>query len=234
MEVHLNLGAEHKFELSAGLLIYTDGTRSFATLHEVRKERAGTPYLAEGQPLTTAFLRVLAEGLGSRMQPEILPGTVLVRTPDLLVWWSPAKQRPMFFSPQADLARALNAKRFPHPALVFKVAGRELYVRALDANERPTATTPLKTAPYWNVGQDGRVCQGSMRSPEESSVVSIGGWENAFFRSEFTHVLGAVRLTKHPEGFSGLWRGLAGSRTRFPVEFLTDARQSLAEFVAEG
>ena len=235
MEVNLILGAEHKFELSAGLLLYTDGSRSFATLHEVRKEPGGgAPYLAEGQPLTTAFLRTLAEGLGSRTRPEILPARVLVRTPDLLVWWSPAKHRPMFFSPHGDPDGTLNGKRFPHPALVFKVAGRELYVRALDANERPTATTPLKTAPYWNVGQDGRVCQGSMRAPDENSVASIEGWEHAFFRSEFTHVLGAVRLTKQPEGFLGLWRGLAGSRRRFPVEFLTDARQSLAEFVSEG
>jgi len=234
MEIYVNLGAEQRFWLTAGLLIYTDGTRSFSTLHEVRKEREGAPYLAEGQPLTTAFLRVLAEGLGSRMQPEILPGEVLVRTPDLLVWWSPAKQRTMLFSPQGDPDRVLNGKRFPHPALVFKVAGRELYIRALSANERPTATTLLKTAPYWNVGQDGRVCQGSMRAPEESSVATMDGWERAFFQSEFTHVLGAVRLTKYPAGFKGLWKGLAGRRRRFPVELLTDPRQSLAEFVSEG
>jgi PRTRC genetic system protein B len=89
----------------------------------------------------------------------------------------------------------------------------------------------MKTAPYWNT--DIRVCPGSMRVPDNSDVASIPQWEDAFFQSEFTHAAGAVRLTSHPEGFIGAWRSLAGKK-RFPVQYLTDAGETLQEFVAPG
>ena len=70
-----------------------------------------------------------------------------------------------------------------------------------------------------------------MRVPEEVSAQSIAGWESAFFASEFTHPSGAVRLTNHPGGFAGLWSNLADSKVPFPTEFLTDAKQTLREFI---
>jgi len=55
--------------------------------------------------------------------------------------------------------------------------------------------------------------------------------EDAFFQSEFTHAAGGVRLTSHSEGFIGLWRTLVGKK-RFPFQYLTDAGETLQEFVA--
>jgi hypothetical protein len=72
-----------------------------------------------------------------------------------------------------------------------------------------------------------------MRVPDTFDVASIPLWEDAFFQSEFTHAAGAVRLTSHPEGFIGLWRSLVGKK-RFPVQYLTDAGETLQEFVASG
>jgi hypothetical protein len=72
-----------------------------------------------------------------------------------------------------------------------------------------------------------------MRVPESSDIASIPAFEDGYFQSNFTHAAGAVRLTSHPEGFVGLWRSLAGKK-RFPVQFLTDARETLQEFVARG
>jgi hypothetical protein len=43
-----------------------------------------------------------------------------------------------------------------------------------------------------------------------------------------------VRLTSHPQGFAGLWLSLADREDRFPAEFLTDARQTLRQFVDSG
>ena len=51
--------------------------------------------------------------------------------------------------------------------------------------------------------------------------------------TEFTHAAGAVRLISHPGGFIGLWQSAAG-RERFPVQYLTDAGETLQEFVARG
>ena len=107
-------------------------------------------------------------------------------------------------------------------------------MRALRTSSRPGPETLLKTAPYWNTdGPRGHVCPGTMRLPESADAASIPHWEAGYFQSEFTHVSGTVRLTSHPEGFLGLWRSLAG-RKRFPGGYLTEAGETLQEFVARG
>ena len=135
------------------------------------KAENGIPYLTPGEALTTAFLRTLAQGLGAQVKPEILPDNVLARTPDMLVWWSRPRRRVMFFGGVNEEARKLNGLVFPHPALIFKVAGRDLFVRAVATSSRPSPETPMKTAPYWNT--DIRVCPGSMRVPDTFDVASI-------------------------------------------------------------
>ena len=140
----------------------------------------------------------------------------------------------MFFGGVDQKGRELNGTIYPHPALVFKVTDRELFVRALKQDERPVDRTPLKTAPYWNVDAAGRVCLGSMRVPDLVAVASMADWESGFFRSEFTHPNGAVRLTSHPQGFFGLWRSLKNSENAFPVGFLTEANETLLQFVEPG
>ncbi len=232
MQAYVNIGANIEFKLSEAALVYRGGGNGpFASLHQVKQAENGIPYLTPGEALTTAFLRTLAQGLGARVKPEILPDNVLVRTPDMLVWWAGPQRRVMFFGGTNEEARKLNGLVFPHPALIFKVAGRDLFVRAVATGSRPSPETPMKTAPYWNT--DIRVCPGSMRVPDNSDVASIAQWEDAFFQSEFTHAAGAIRLTSHPEGFVGLWRSLAGKKS-FPVQYLTDAGETLQEFVAGG
>ena len=138
----------------------------------------------------------------------------------------------MFFDGGTQEAARLNGRLYPHPPLVFKVSRHELLVRALEQDARPTANTPLKTAPYWNTeGSRGLVCAGTMRIPQEMTAENISEWETAFFCSSFTHSSGAVRLTSHPNGFAGLWLTLADHEVPFPTEFLTDARQTLRQFV---
>jgi len=168
------------------------------------------------------------------MAPEILPENVLARTPDLIAWWARAQHRSMFFGGGSNEATQLNGRMYPHPALVFKIWGRDLYVRALATNDRPSAETRLMTAPYWNTDSRACVCQGSMRVPEEVSAQSVAGWESAFFASEFTHPSGAVCLTSHPGGFAGLWFSLTDSKGSFPTEFLAEAKQTLLEFINDG
>ena len=232
MQAYVAIGANCEFKLSEAVLIYrAGGGGAFASLHRVKQADDEGPYLAPGEPLTTAFVRALAQGLGAQVKPEIFPENILARTPDLLVWWSQPKCRVMFFGGTNQEARKLNGLVFPHPALIFKVAGKDLFVRATAVTSRPGPETTLKTAPYWNTDSRGLVCAGSMRGPESSDIASISAFETAYFQSAFTHAAGAVRLTSHPGGFIGLWRGLAG-RKRFPVKYLIDADETLHEFVA--
>ena len=150
----------------------------------------------------------------------------------MIVWWTPAMVRTIFLTSHDAGADRLNGQRFPQPPLVWKVSGRDLWVRALFEDRRPQAKTKLMVAPYWNVdGETGWTCQGSMRCPEESGITSIARWEQAFFQSEFTHQNGVRKLTTHPDGFIGLWSSLAGTRRRFPVEYLNPTNEALQEFV---
>jgi PRTRC genetic system protein B len=231
MECYVELGGSEDLTLKGAVLVYRGGTRCFASWHDARvAESGGAPFLGEGKPLTTAFVQALAEGLGARVSPEILPERVLVRTPEMIVWWSPAQVRTMFFGGADEKAKQISGARFPHPPLVWKVSGRELWVRAMTENGRPTAATALKTAPYYNVSEQGLVCQGTMRAPDEIGTAAISFWEKAFFESEFTHVYGAARLTNHPGGCLGLWASIAGKKRSFPSRYLTDARESLRQF----
>ena len=232
MQAYVAIGANCEFKLSEAVLVYRGGGGgAFASLLQVRQTGDGVSYLAPGESLTTAFVRTLVEGLGARAKPEIFPENMLARTPDLLAWWSPPQCKVMFFGGSDQEARTINGLVFPHPALVFKVVSKDLFVRALATSSRPSPVTPLKMAPYWNTDSRGLVCAGSMRVPESSDVASIPAYGDAYFQSEFTHAAGAVRLTSHPGGFIGLWKGLAGKK-RFPAQHLIDAGETLQEFVA--
>ena len=233
MNIHVGIGDNRTFALKQAVLLYQDGSSTFATLHEVKSGQEGAPYLNAGQSVTAGFLQKLAAGLGANVAAEILPEHVLARTQELIVWWSCAQHRLMFFGDGNDETKKLNGRMYPHPALVFMIVGNELFVRALGEDRRPTADTRLKGAPYWNTDSHGRVCVGSMRVPEELSASSVLGWQDAFFASEFTHPGGAVHLTSHPSGFLGLWSSLAGRHRHFPVKFLADAKETLREFVQQ-
>ena len=230
MDVHVRIGDTRTFALKQAVLLYQEGNRAFATLHEVKIRAEGPPYLCAGESVTNGFLQTLAKGLGANMAAEVLPENILARTPDLIAWWSPAQRRLMFFGGGNAETAKLNGKLYPHPPLVFMICERELFVRALAENCRPKSNTRLRNAPYWNTDAHGRVCLGSMRVPREVSVSTIAAWEAAYFASEFTHPSGAVRLTTHPRGFLELWSTLGG-RKRFPARFLADSKQKLDEFI---
>ena len=138
MEARVAIGANRTFVLRNAVLVYGDGTTAFATLHPVVSKGNGhPPYLGPGQALTSAFLRTLAAELGGRMTAEILPANVLARTPDMITWWTGARRDVMFFDGTDEKARELSGAIYPHPALVFKVADRELFVRALEKERAP-------------------------------------------------------------------------------------------------
>ncbi len=237
MDHSVQLGRDVAYKLDAALLIYrADGHglgRAFVTHHPI-KYADGRPYVGEAQPLGTSFLGSLSKDLGQWVPVEIFPANVLVRTMDCIVWWTPPAVRPMFFRGEpGSLASRLNGQMFPHPALVFKVHGQQLSVRALASGDRPVGETPLQAAPYWNVSEDGVCCCGTMRMPERSGVDSLPGWERGFFDSNFTHALGAARLCRFPGGLLAMWETLIG-KSKFPPRYLADARQTLRGFAGGG
>ena len=91
MEINVAIGGGQKMRLTGAILVYQGGHEAFAAWHPAKAAEDGAaPYLGEAEPLTTLFLRALSEGLGAYVAPEILPSSVLVRTSELLVWWTRA------------------------------------------------------------------------------------------------------------------------------------------------
>ncbi len=234
MNAHVDIGGSEVLALKGALLVYQGRNHGFVTWHEVRRDVAGgAPFLGEAREVTTEFVKHLTQGLGTRVPLEILPDNILARTAETMAWWTPATVRTMFFAVHDQDAYKLNAKRFAQPPLVWKVNGKDLWVRALAENRQPSVATQLMIAPYWNVdGETGWTCQGSMRSPDSLGVDMLPLWERAFFQSEFTHHTGTRRLTFHPGGFLGLWSSLAGGQRRFPVKYLAPAKETLQGFIS--
>src|SRR5437879_6193441 len=103
---------------------------------------------ARASPSRRPFLRRLPKAWGqARAGAEVLPEHVLARAPELIAWWSRAQSRLMFFGDGNAEMEKLNGKMYPHPSLVFMIHGRELFVRALVGDSRPTGDTRLKNAP---------------------------------------------------------------------------------------
>ena len=90
MEIGVAIGGGQSLTLSGAVLVYQGGREAFAVWHPAKSGPAeGAPYLGAAEPLTMEFLRALSTGLGVYVAPEILPASVLVRTSELLVWWTP-------------------------------------------------------------------------------------------------------------------------------------------------
>lgn len=238
MITDIAMGGSRQFALQHALMIYSPptawgglgGGEAYVTLHDVEHQEDGPPQLGPGRPADLGFLRALTEGLQANVPAEILPPHVLCRTPDTIVWWSAAQVRPMFFSESSDLGE-ISGKAFPQPALVWKIVGQHIYVRAMATSERPTAEAPLYQAPYWNTNPDGRICLGSMKRPGAVEVGSLRAWEDGYFGSLFTGQNG--RGDRVEGGIVGLWKSLAGEND-FPDERLIDAGETLEAFVRGG
>jgi len=234
MMAHTELGADATFALRQAVLIYeSGGAKVFATVHDVLGAEGGPPMLGVGTNVTMDFLGTLAEGLGSRLAPELLPEHVVCRTPHIIAWWTPAHVRVLWYR-HDSAAKKLNGRHFPIPALLWRLQGQQLHVRALPTNARPQAATKLLVAPFWNTNEGALVCQGTMTKPESLSGDSLAGWVDGYFGAEFTHAYGNRKLSAHPGGFVEMWESIAGDRDNdlaFPLEWLHDAEQGVAAFL---
>jgi PRTRC genetic system protein B len=232
IDTYVYTGDDVRYQLQQAVLLYRDGRRNaFVTLHNVLHTENAPPQIGPGRSLTHAFLRDISKQLKSEIPIEILPEHVLCRTDSLIVWYEPARPRTMFYTDQdtgLDYS-LLSGKTFPQPALVWKISGHSISVRALRTNKRPTADTPLYIAPYWNVYETGVICGGTMRRPSTTTVLNLHEWSDAFFGSYFTHPNASKRYTTHPGGFFALWHETIGKKA-FPTKHLINAKQTLGAF----
>ncbi len=192
MNVQLNRPKTVEHTLSGAILLYTADRRLIARRHEVLQNKSGGHRLGPGTFITSAFVDSLLESADQPILSYMPPNVVAVSRTSV-AFFERAAQRTMFFKASNDVAvNAFDTKVVPQPPLLF-IAGRDLRLFALSSDDRPTLSTRLYKAPYWNMIGDGNtVCTGSMHIPKTASSETTDEWVRAFFASNFTHHSGGV------------------------------------------
>lgn len=197
-------------------------------------DKNGIPVNAH--PLTEREAQTLAKALVTEKQKQtaflksggILPANILHINPSrdkgAVIWYSKSQKRSLHFIEGLGIP---SGQAFI-PPLIWQATKNSLRVFALLGNSRPTEKTPLYTAPFFNIYEDGRVCMGSVNiSIAESACVEefIKAWEDYFFNSYFSHLLGANSPVKG--NCADLWKDLISTGRAFPKEVLKSSTKTL-------
>jgi len=143
MTSHVRIGDNRIFTLKTAVLLYQEGSTTFATLHEVESQqgvrRIWVP-ASRSPPVSGEAGKRLEQAWHRRCCRQHT-----VKTPELIVWWSPEKRRLMFFA-RATKNNGIERPNVSHLGWCSCLTP-ELLVRALGENRRPTSDTRLKNAP---------------------------------------------------------------------------------------
>lgn len=220
-------------KLEQAVLIYRGASgAALATVHEV-EQIDGEPVIGAGRAMTPRSALALARALLKRAaHGGFLPDNVLFVAGDLILWWlKPAMRHFAFHVSERDaplLGGIERGEAVPHPGLVFAASGQEWRVWAVKGSQRPTLATPLFQAPFFNVDAKGHICQGSVPKPDGTTAEKIDSWNDAFFRSYFTHPNVAAKLLRYPGGSFAFWRDMLDRRfARFPQRVLVPVNTTL-------
>jgi PRTRC genetic system protein B len=220
----MEMGQQARFELKRAILLYKDQHYTFATIHDVASSPAR---LEPGRLLTLENVHELHRELCGDAHLELLPENVLACSPHKLVWFETAKKRVMFFDSSDTFLQRLSGQTFPHPALLFCATLRSLNVFALAADERPSSTTKLYAAPYFNTTR-ANVCLGTTALPTQLKPSETAAYSEAFFASAFTHGTNE-RLLRGWGGSYGEFWSFVKNQKRFPTKYLVPFGQTLGE-----
>ena len=227
---HLHAPGESRLTLDSALLIYTGDSADVYVTHHRADTSKKRPILLPGTPATKDQLAAIADLAAKQTSFRgFIPENVLYLAPNLFAWWTPATRRRVWFQSSGPIGDASEVT--DHPPLLFIATADDWYVFALRENARPTPSTPLSQAPYFNVYDDGAICTGNVDLPSAPSADSLWRYEEAFFRSRFTHS-NADRLIVRDGGSTQLWLDLL-SGCDFPIHCLLDVEMTLEQLIAK-
>lgn len=79
----------------------------------------------------------------------------------------------------------------------------------------------------------GKICIGSAHVPKQIDVVSIAGWEEAFFSSAFTHPNHGGKRVDYRDGVFAFWRDMLDGRfPSYPKYALIPMKKTLGNLIA--
>jgi PRTRC genetic system protein B len=219
-------------ELKRCILIYEDSDAAMCTVNRI-VSRNGTETIGPGVPMSRIGLNELVRKMaGLTTRRKLLTDRMLYCDGLRMAWWAPECRRPIYFKTRcASFTRAISGTTVVWPALLFIADSGRLAVLALRENSKPVASTPVHTAPFFNLSAGGDMCAGNVRLPSTISGDDIDEWERSFYATEFTHT-NTNKLTSHPRGHAGLWAALSRRQLQqFPTRFLLPAKLTVEEAI---
>lgn len=220
---------------SALVFYETNGTDKEVYVEHFDMDRNGSPINAH--PLTEREARALAGMLQVEKDKDraflksegILPTSVLHIDPKkdkgAVIWYTKPQKRQMYFVDSLGVPCGMAQV----PPMVWRASKNSVWVFALASGRRPTEKTPLHAAPFFNIYEDGRVCMGTVAvSIKKSASVEefICAWEDYFFKSYFSHLLGGGS-SPIKGNCVNLWKDLIGTDKPFPKEVLKRNNKTL-------
>lgn len=221
------------YEPKSALVFYESLDKNEMYVEKFDMDRNGNPINAH--PLTVNEAKALAKSLiideeinkAFLKSKGILANNILHINPSQkgsVIWYTKAQQRQMYFVKNLEIP---NGKANV-PAMLWIADKENLSVFALSNDKRPTEKTTLHYAPFFNVYNDGDVCMGTVdiKIQNSTSVEEfIEQWENYFFNSYFSHLVGGHNPIDG--NLVNLWKKLLDSNETFPNELLKKNNKTL-------
>ena len=218
---------------SALVFYQTKGTKTDMYVEHFDMDKNGNPVNAH--PLTVNEAKVLAKALHTDKEKDkaflkpkgIFPTNILHINPSekgSVLWYTKAQEKQLYFVNGLGIP---NGKAYVPPMLWY-ASKNSLTVFALTTGRRPTENTPLYYAPFFNIYEDGKVCMGTVniRIKNSASVEEFtNAWEDYFFNSYFSHLLGKHSPIKG--NCVSLWKKLIKTGEAFPKDVLKKNNKTL-------
>lgn len=216
------------------LLIYSRGSEHLLLKHPVEALPGGRCTLGAGVPLTPGDLDHLAAyltGTGMRLTGS----TTLAVGMNSVAWWVPPGARALLFDAkyaQTASIAALSGRAVPLPGLVMVATPGQLRVFAVRGAARPTASTPLMNAPFWNIFSSHAMCRGTVKYPSLCTPDTQEAWELAFFQSVFTGPSRQDKYMNWGRSYQELLEQALHDHA-FPEDVLVEAKLTLADILTQ-
>ena len=218
---------------SALVFYQTKGTNTDMYVEHFDMDKNGNPVNAH--PLTVNEAKVLAKALHTDKEKDkaflkskgILKTKILHINPSekgTVLWYTKAQEQQLYFVNGLGIP---NGKAYIPPMLWY-ASKNSLALFAITTDRRPTENTPLYFAPFFNIYEDGKVCMGtvSIDIKNSASVEEFtDAWEDYFFNSYFSHLLGEHSPIKG--NCVSLWKNLIQTGEAFPKDILKKNNKTL-------
>ncbi|TDW46695.1 PRTRC genetic system protein B [Flavobacterium sp. 270] len=219
---------------SALVFYETKGADTEVYVEHFDMDKNGSPVNAH--PLTVREANKLARALQTEKEKDkaflkssgiLMPNILHInRNEDkgAVLWYTKMQRRQLYFVDGLDIPSAMASV----PPMIWYATKNSLTVFALASERRPTEKTPLYYAPFFNIYEDGRVCMGTVNiNIKNSASVEkfMVAWEDYFFNSYFSHLLGRNSPVKG--NCVNLWKDLIETGKPFPKEVLKKNNKTL-------